>query len=294
MIPNSDQVRQAGFGSKLLSHRLRGFAPREHARSAFDRLSAYPIPYVEVDTRAAADGTLFLWHGPYVADERGRQRRIASTSGRDIQAFGDSEVGLVPLDTALSLFRRHAPAGQILCLDIKDYGFEAQHLALLRRHDLEERAILVSWIPQCIDALSRLGTRCPLFLSYLDLTALGWVGRSAANALAGALCRAGRFVLIGRDRAHDDLGQMRHGFQHGLVACGLDDRLVTALRASGGGVCVPTYLAGRKLLRQFHRQELRVAVFNTYSAADYRWWAAQDEVDIVFSDNAPTVCRNLE
>ena len=103
----------------------------------------------------------------------------------------------------------------------------------------------------------------------------------------------GRFVVLGRDRADGDLDRYQRGYQHALVSCGLDASLSESLRASGGGVCLPTRLASPGTLRRCREQGLRTAVFNTYDSDDFQRWAALRDVDIVFSDNAPGVYKDL-
>ena len=97
--------------TKLLSHRLRGYAKREHAYAALHSLSLYPVSLIEVDTRASADGTLFLSHTPYARDRSGRRRRIAEMPDSEIAIDGPAGTepgGLVALDQALEQFARHA------------------------------------------------------------------------------------------------------------------------------------------------------------------------------------------
>lgn len=286
---------------KLLSHRLRGYARREHALSALSTLATHPARYLEVDTRATADGALFLSHGPYVTDRHGRRRRIGSLAACDIpqeihhrDSIDSGEPsGLVSLDTALQMFRQHALPWQVLCIDIKDFGFEEQHLSLLRRHEMEDRTILFSWIPQTIERLSGMGTRCPLFLCYLDLSVIGWAGHMVSGLLSRTMWPLERFVVIGRERAFDDLRRWRHGYQHALITSGLPPRLAATLRVSGGGVCLPTHLISHRLLNEFRDQGLRTAVFNTRSIEDYRRWASSPYIDIVFNDDAPRIFQEL-
>lgn len=252
---------------KLVSHRLRGFAPREHDLDSLTRVSRVDVPYLEIDTRATADGGLFVGHDP----------------------LNDGGTASASLDRALALFAEHARPDQRLCLDIKDAGTESRHLDAVRAHGLEDRIVFVSWCPQVLLGLDALGTRAPLFLSHLNLRFLGGVGAALGRLLAKVVFRLGGVVVLGQDRWNAELGSFERGYQHCLVAHALDRRLAAALARNGGGILVFAATAGPSLRRYCRVQGLKLGVFNTRGPDRYARWAVLDDIFLVFSDDAPEV-----
>lgn len=278
---------------KLLSHRLRGFGAYEHSPSALVEACKSGVAYLEVDTRVSSDGVIFIYHDPKLGDDVGRSGSIATMHSVQLRkvTFVDGQP-LMDLEQLLGTFSKCGHAGAMLCLDIKDLGFEQAHLDAVRRFGLESRVVFVSWIPQVLRQLAAMGARCPLILSHLNVTALGTMGRVAERTTRQAMLRAGHFVLLGRDRTADGLGGLTHGFQHALVCCELPLDLRTVLSDSGGGVAIPIQLVSNGLRTYCVSQKLKLWVFSVRTVAGFAKYAGMPGVDVVFSDNAKCVLQS--
>lgn len=230
--------RQAGI-EKLLSHRLRGFSDVEHSPSALRSATSAPVPYLEVDTRVTGDGAIYIYHDSSAGADVAGNCRFAEASSADVGRlrFVNGEP-LLSLDAALGFFAEHAAANRHLCLDIKDYGFEREHLDAVRRAGLEDQAVFVSWIPQALIRLHELGSQSPLVLSHWNLMGLGRPGRVVSRLIERRMFRAGPYVIIGKRMAAAPLGALAHGYQHCLLCRELPDPLLEILPAGRGGICV--------------------------------------------------------
>jgi len=280
--------------SKLLSHRLSGFADIEQTPTAFERACASPVPYLEVDTRAGRDGALYCYHDPRTGRDVDAARTLATATAAEIDRlrYTNGEP-LLSLEHALDLFRQRAVAQQRLCLDVKDYGFEVEHLDLVRRAGLEDVVCFVSWIPRTLLRLHALGCTAPLVLSHWNLLSWGLGGCLLSGLFRGSRWRFGRHVLIGRDRFDADPGAWGHGFQHALVCRELPAALAAALAGSGGGICVHRSLLGNRLAAYCRRHGLRLWVYAVRTGEAFVRLATRPGVDVVFSDDAPAVLAHL-
>jgi len=273
---------------KLLTHRLRGFGAPEHSAAALRAALAAGVPYLEIDTRASADGAIFIHHDHTTRSPR---RHIAHTRAHEVAQvrLGNGE-HLLLLDDALRLFARVRRPHQRLCLDIKDFGFEAEHLRLVRACGVEAHVHFISWIPHTLARLHELGTTAPLHLSHtslLEYPLLALLSRPWRRAVR----RFGPFVLLGTDRHATPL-DLRHGYQHSLVCDRLPAPLLDILTRSGGGICVHYRLAGRRLAAFCRDHGLQLWVFTARSASKWRELASRPELDVVFTDAASSIACN--
>ena len=155
-MPNSD---------KILSHRLRGTPYPEHTFQALSEICKYNIPYLEVDTRVSKDGEIYLRHDAKLG-------KAFSISGNinSIEAFRINKIkhqsgeNILSLKNALEYFKMHSKDNQKFCIDIKDYGFEKEHLQIVRESGLNKKVCFISWIPQAILRLFEINKNIPLIL----------------------------------------------------------------------------------------------------------------------------------
>jgi glycerophosphoryl diester phosphodiesterase len=275
--------------AKLLSHRARGFGAPEHSAEALRRATRSSVAFIEIDTRASADGALFVHHDPVTRSPRLRFAQ-ADTHALAAATTEDGEP-ILRLEDALRMFAVRSHRAQRLCLDIKDHGFEEEHLRLVRRAGLEDHVHFISWIPQALVRLHQLGTTAPLHLSHaslLQFPALAWLSRPWRRSIR----RIGRFVLMGHNRHEDPLDDLRHGFQHALVCDTLPAPLLDILARSGGGICVHYALAGRRLGAFCREHGLELWVFTARNRAHYERLAARSDVAVVFTDAAGSIACN--
>lgn len=285
----------ADLGQKLLSHRVRGFGFPEHTPAAFRAALEAGIPYLEVDTRASSDGVLYLYHDPRAGGDIDEPFTFDRTTSEEIAArrYTDGQP-LLTLAEALDLFAERRDGEQVLCLDIKDYGYEETHLELVRSRGLEQQIAFVSWIPQTLLRLYDLGTVSPLVLSHLNLRMLGPVGRFFSFAARNALIPFGSLVMIGSARFDAPLDGCATGYQHSLVCTDLPPRLASALAAHGGGIGVPMELIDARLLNYCHRHGLDVWFFTVRSTTEFLWYASRPEIGVIFSDNAAGMAQKID
>lgn len=269
---------------KLLSHRIRGFGAPEHTAAALRTAVRSAVPYLEVDTRASRDGEIFLHHDAVTRTPRLR----FAVNGAHALAAARHPNGepLLRLEDALRIFSGRTHQAQRLCLDIKDHGFEQEHLRLVQRAGLESHTHFISWIPQTLVQLSRLGAQSPLLLSHANLLQYPLLA-AVTRPWRRSVRRFGRFVLMGRDRHEDELDGLRHGYQHSLVCERLPESLLHMLAGSGGGICVHYALAGRRLGDFCSEHGLQLWVFTARGPAHFTRLAARRDIAVVFTDDAP-------
>ena len=279
---------------KLLSHRLRGFGDCENAGAALRAACGSGVPWLEVDTRVSADGVIFLHHDPTISLPADPKARIAETRWETLGAFRhpDGEP-LLSLADALQLFAQRGGASQRFCIDIKDYGFESEHVALVRELGLENKVCFVSWIPQTIQRLHELGTSCPLILSYCSTFDLGPLGPLIDRWLARRTLRMGPLVALGQQSAQAPLDSLSHGFQHAFFCSQLQQPLLAAVGANHGGVCVQRRLVGPHLMRYCNEQGIQLWTFSVRTKSAFIREATRPDVDVVFCDDAPRVLREM-
>ncbi len=278
---------------KLLSHRLRGFSDIEHSVSALKNACASDVPYLEIDTRVSADGSMYVFHDPVF--KGGDVALPFATTSSDVfnQATYPNGEYLLSLKKALEIFLQRRVRSQKLCIDIKDFGFEDGHLELVRNFDLESHVCFVSWIPQSLSKLHTLGTICPLVLSHWNIHRFATLGKFLTKVMNRHILSFKNYVLMGRSQALTNLGSFVQGYQHTLIAQELPSELEGLLASSRGGICVHHMLLSRSLLKYCRRKNLQLWIFKVDTTLDYLKYARIPDIDVVFCDNAPTVMADL-
>ena len=287
-------LANAALLDKLLSHRLRGFSTLEHTPSALDRACASSVPFLEVDTRVSQDGHIYLYHNAKTGRDVSQACVFARSSAAQIdQLRFINDEPLLTLKEALQRFQHRTLPNQILCLDVKDYGFEEKHLQLVRQAGLDDHVYFISWIPQTLLRLHELGVETPLFLSHWNLTAWGGRGRLLTALLRDKMFTLGSYVIQGTNRAATDLGVWRHGYNHTLVCQQLPEPLLAIIASSGGGLCLHRSLYDEALATYCLQHGLKLWLYAVNTPHQYAHDAALPAVDVVFSDDAPGVLEAL-
>jgi glycerophosphoryl diester phosphodiesterase len=104
------------------------------------------------------------------------------------------------LDDALAFLAERAPAGFLLDLDVKGWGFEAALVAALRRHGLVERTLVSSFFAQTVRMVRAIEPALETAISY-PYDRLGVTGGRVPEAAIGAglaVLRRGLPLRIGR------------------------------------------------------------------------------------------------
>lgn len=240
----------------------------------------------------ASDGRIFVYHNPRGRSHLTARPYFAQTDGDAIRgvryASGES---LMELEECLEIFARRADPRQRLCIDMKDFGFEREHLELVDRAGLQQSTCWMSWVPQSLHRLRELGATGPLILAHCNLSRLRAVGSVLDSVLGRSTFRFSRIVLRGAEDPNPPPRPLSHGFQHGLLCARLPDSVERLLASTGGGVCVHRSLVGRPIMRYCRSAGLQLWVFRVSSLAGYLRYARHDAVNVVFCDNAPAVLR---
>jgi glycerophosphoryl diester phosphodiesterase len=275
---------------KLVSHRLRGFGRYENSRSSLERACASSAPYLEIDTRVTADGHIFVYHNPRASAPLSARGYFAETPGRLVRrAHYPSGEAVLEFEHAVEIFSRRGSAAQRLCVDMKDFGFEREHLAIVDQFGVGDRICWISWLPRSLQRLRAFGASGPLILAHCNLIRLATLGRWIESACARRAIQLSHVVLFGAAHERAIPLAFAHGFQHGLLASRLPSSLERLLADSGGGVCVNRLLLSEQLVRYCRAAGLQLWVFRVRTVAAFQRYASLDAVDVVFSDDAPAV-----
>jgi len=271
---------------KLLSHRARGFGWPEATPEAIGAALRSGVRHVELDTRVDVTGEIFVRHSPRVRTSHGAQA-LHGLSGDTLTRHG-----IAKLADVLQIAAATMDETQTLCLDIKDYGFEREHVALIEQYGLAARTVFVSWIPGTLAVLHEIAPEFRLILSHINLQFLPFGARLVETLLGTNELRALDFIALGPGAAEQEL---RHkvGFQHGLIARDLPADYIRFLAGSGGGICVPLFCVCDALDAWCERHSLRQWVFTANDAATYRRLCRRPAIDVIFSDDPLKVTAGL-
>lgn len=279
------------YNRKLLSHRLSGLAELEYSKESFINTGLWPIQYFELDTRVAMDGVIYVYHDHQFRVSN-RKYKIKDLSTEQLKELTSERSGeLLLLSDALQLFAAHSLSYQQLCIDIKDYGYEKEHLNLIREYGLEQRVVFISWIPQSIIRLNQLNALTPLILSCWNLKRLNLLGKALSYAISGLCKPFGQYVVLGEHRISDSLQGLSMGYQHSLVCTDIPELLLAILKSSGGGICIHKSMFCSKTGAYCRENGIQLWLYNENNPKKYRRYAENDLVHVIFSDAAPALSR---
>lgn len=293
---NCKPVNHRLAADKMVSHRLKGFADIEQTPSAMKAACRCRVALLEIDTRVSRDGQIYVYHDPLWGTHAcpADTKRIAHVDSQylDLVRYRNGEP-LLTFRDALGMFEQRLIETQQLCVDIKDYGFEAEHLESVRDYNLESNVCFISWIPRTLLELYRLGSSSPLILSFYSLFGRGFLGKAFSKVLENQRWIFSLQVGLGKNRALDESHHFTHGFVHVLYCRELPPPLVDILAGSGGGICIKTGLLNEELIRYCRRQGLQIWVYTTATGEEYLKYALNPDLNHVFCDNTPAVLKRL-
>ena len=124
---------------RIIAHRCLGFDAPENSEDAFDKALRSNVDEVEIDVRLTKDQRFVLCHDPFYRGTDGVIRQVSRTTLKQARS-----VGLLPLETALSRF---AAAGSTkrIAIDVKVRSELDQLVSLIRKLDLCNRVVIISW-----------------------------------------------------------------------------------------------------------------------------------------------------
>lgn len=270
---------------KQLSHRLRGFGEFESSPSALKNACKSQIAYLEIDTRVSRDGEIYLHHDPYTGKNFTKKLNLAQTSSKTINEthFINGEK-ILTLADALKAFAARKNKSQKLCIDIKDFGYEVEHLQVVREHNMEDQVVFVSWIPQTLLKLADLGTASPLILSHINTLKFKAIGALIAKFTSRLNVSLHRYVVLGGKTYTDALVNTSKGFQHGIILHEIPAPLLDVLSSSGGGICVHKKLISRETVSYCKKNSLALWGFSVADKQEYCKLASHIGVDVVFCE----------
>jgi len=266
--------------SKFLSHRLLGYGSEESTIEALIHAMNSNAPRLEVDTRVSKDGVIYINHNPTIESKRS-SLTIAKSSSKKIDKFINKHALSTPkLDDFLSVYTKRKNKRQILMLDIKDFGFEKEHVFFVNKHKLEKNIAWVSWIPQSLLRLDKLSPNSTKILSYMP------VNDFFANFTRNISIKKVPFipiVLIGEYFYKKPLGNFTHGYQHAYFSKELNQELILMLSKNGGGVCISKKILTKELIAFNRSHNLKTAVFAAQDRREYTE-LSNFGADIIFCD----------
>jgi len=271
---------------KALSHRLRGFSDYELSASALEKAIESGIKYLEIDVRASSDNVLYLYHDPCTGKDTSETFCFSSTNSNDIKKvhYKNSE-NIIPLETALNLFKMKKKDYQILCIDIKDYGYEKNYVNLVKKFELEDNTIFISWIPQTIIGLNQLSIKSPLILSHFNFTNYYWfIGDIISYLFKNSKISLLKYVILGSNRYNDSLTNIDKGYQHCLLSQQLPSNLESILSSSKGGICIPKNMLSQELIDYCKEKKLKIWIFSVTSVQEFKKYSSNDQINVIFCD----------
>lgn len=263
--------------TKLLSHRARGFGHAESSHAAIKAAVMSGIPYLELDTRVNGEGKIYCYHHSRIRLGTAF-KRLRDTTDEELSRENVPSLGAV-----LQLIREHIQPFQKLCIDIKDFGFEKQHLELIDDYDLTSQTVFISWIPQTIVRLHRLAPDSELIFSHINLAFSPLLTAMANGLFCRKEIRLLDFIVMGQKGAG---GVLKHqvGYQHGLFVDYLPNDLVHILQSCGGGICVPNFSLCNQLDNWCLENNLQQWVFTINEPHAFQALNDRPSVNVIFTD----------
>ncbi len=260
--------------SHLISHRFRGFSPIENSVEGLIAALDFGVLNLEFDIRAARCGTPMIYHDEYAMDGQGNRRIHADIMASDFASLGGTFAVIPTAETLLKAAASHPNTDARFLIDIKDGGFEDMIHALVCASGLESRVVYVSWVPNVLYRMFEIAPHMPLCLSH-------W-------------CQSPNADIRGKHRVHTAkagiIPRLKDRFIHGersgwFIDGGARGDMREILRQTGGSVCVPQDMVTRKLVDDYHADNIAVSTFSYVFMQDILQHQAEYNVDLYFVDN---------
>lgn len=259
---------------QLISHRFRGFDVRENSLKGLREALGFGVKYLEFDIRVAACGTPMIWHDEYARDKAGKKRMLCDILAKDFKAVGGDFAHFPSFEDLLQTIVGSGNKDAVFLVDIKDAGFEAAIISLIRLYRLHDRVHYVSWLPEVLYAAHKLEPDVPLCLSH-------WCKNPDASIRGKHKVYTAKDGLVphsGRDFIH---GERSGWYVDGTVS----GEMLDMLQNTKGSVCVPVAMVTPNLVAAYHKLGIAVYVFSYVTLESAK--AHQDTVnmDLFFVDD---------
>jgi glycerophosphoryl diester phosphodiesterase len=288
---------------RLLSHRLRGFAPVDSTLQAMKAALAAGVRHVEFDVRMTRDGALIAFHDPFFHAIDGSWQQVEDWDLEALRRQHHMQVATV--EEMVACFAAGKTPHSWLHIDMKVAGQADELLGILEHAGLLAQTVLVSWIPEVLQEFHARAASLPVCFSHISFArapsfyrvarfaAPGKGLRRAAAVLgplaphAAALLATARVDFCDDGDPHAEVAPGdRAGCNHAhVVPQLLTGRMLGLLKATEGFAALPGWCTDRALVERYHGLGIRVAVFTARTAAALERMLATG-ADIVYVDDA--------
>jgi len=259
---------------RLISHRFRGFKGLENTLESLKAALDFGVQLLEFDIRVSRCGVPTVYHDEYAKDGNGLQKHISQLMLNDFKRIGGRFRDIPTFEALLRAISRHRNTTAKFLVDIKDAGFETEIHSLVMLYGLEERVIYVSWLPEALYQMHAIAPTIPLCFSH-------WC-KSPDNKTRqrhhvyysknGIIPRCAKTYIHG----------VRSGYHLDTPVSG---EMRKTLKKTNGYVCVPRNMVNKRLVENYHDNNIRVS---TFSYID--WHAIENHqnemnIDLYFVDN---------
>jgi len=233
--------------SRLISHRFRGFSPRENTLDGLMAALDFGVQQIEFDIRVTRCGTPIIYHDEHAPDAQNRQHMLCDIMDSDRAALGGRFAHMPTAEALFATIAKHANKTCLILIDMKDAGFEDMLYALIRVHGLQDRVVWVSWLPETLYAIHDLDSEAKLCLSH-------WCQSPPAAVRKIHHVYSAKNGQIPRPKRRYAHGERSGWFVDGSVRGKFRDMLHS--------VCVPQNMVTRELVDGYHRDNIRVSTFS--------------------------------
>jgi glycerophosphoryl diester phosphodiesterase len=276
--------------SKMLAHRLRGFAEIEHTPSALQKACKSEVTYLEFDTRVSSDNEIYVCHDPETGSDFEENHIIRKTHSSILNSIkyknGDP---FLKYEELLKYFNEHSGSHQFLVIEIKDFGHENKYLDLVKKFNLENRVYWISWIPQSLFELKKIGATSPLILSQWNFMKYPILGYLFKTITAPFLFKASIFVIVGDLRIKSPLGKYKIGFQHSMISTKIPKEMLILIQQSGGGICINSSVVSKRVSNYCHKNKLQLWTYGYPTEESYRKALSNNSIDVAFCENSSEI-----
>ena len=262
----------------LISHRFRGFAPRENTLKGLRAALDFGVLLLEFDVRMAKCGTPMIYHDEYANDKHGVRRLLCDIPAYKFKKAGGRFASMPTLEALFSTIKHHKNKQAKFLIDIKDLGFEHEIHALVMYYGLAERVVYVSWIAEVLYRIHALAPNIPLCFSH-------WSGKISDKNYKQIASKHEIFISKTGDipRMNEDyiLGK-RMGW---VLEKPLTGELLNILKACNGMICIPTELIKPELSDYYHQHNIQISTFSYTDLAKIKQHSNEFKIDMYFVDN---------
>ncbi|MEL6686435.1 MAG: glycerophosphodiester phosphodiesterase family protein [Pseudomonadota bacterium] len=232
---------------QLISHRFRGFSDRESTMDGLINALDFGVRQIEFDIRMTRCGTPLITHDEAARTEDSTLAKICDVRAAELGLLG-GDFAYMP--TARKLFEAISAHDNRECqilIDVKDAGFEEMIYALCAEHNLRDRALWVSWLPEVLYALEDIDPEAKKCLSH-------WCASpdERTHEIHTVYAAENRHI-------HRPDRNYVHGERSGWF---VDGPLKGDLREIVDWVCVPADQISRALVGDYHQDGTKVSAFS--------------------------------